>query len=126
MGTHSNNSKVAIVSDIGLYPVNFYPDQLYAEFKKTELFAELNPNNQVFRSIRKLLIQLEFDKENIDTLNWNPLSDIIKPGNTVLLKPNLVKHESNRKETTYTNKISWRPKFPNNITYMNQIKQFHF
>jgi len=101
-----DNSKVAIVGEIGLYPKNYHPDQLYEEFNIPGLFAKVNPNNRVFKSIRELFLQLELDKDNINTVDWNPLADIIKPGNTVLLKPNLVLHKSKRKETTLTELIT--------------------
>ena len=106
MDAQVNNSKVAIVGEIESYPVNFHPDQLYAEFIENKLFTKFNPDNHVFSSIRKLLMQMDLDKDNIETANWNPFSDIIKPGDTVLLKPNLVKHESSRKETTLTELIT--------------------
>ncbi len=38
-------------------------------------------------------ILLGLDKENIETPDWNPLGHIIKPGNTVFIKPNFVDHK---------------------------------
>jgi len=48
--------------------------------------------NEVYSSLRRLLKLLDLDAENFNTKRWNPLGSIIRPGETVLLKPNLVKH----------------------------------
>ena len=43
--------------------------------------------------VRELLKRLRLDNGNIGTPRWNPFKDIVKPGSTVLIKPNLVTHE---------------------------------
>jgi len=58
--------------------------------------------NDIYRMIREMFINSNMDHQNYNSPNWNPLGEYIKPGNTVLLKPNLVMHrnptEKNDKE----------------------------
>lgn len=42
--------------------------------------------------MRQLLRLLRLDTENFGTENWNPFGSFISPGQTVLLKPNFVRH----------------------------------
>lgn len=66
-----------------------YPDKLYNELNIK--FDKISKNNTIFRMVRNSFKMLEMDKENFETSNWNPLGEnLIKPGNTVLIKPNLV------------------------------------
>lgn len=51
-------------------------------YKKSELES----------AIRQLFLALKFDQANQDKESWNPLSEIIAKGDTVLLKPNWVTH----------------------------------
>ena len=49
-------------------------------------------------NIKEILIDLfksaNLDNRNFDSPNWNPLGEIIKPGDCVLIKPNWVLHEN--------------------------------
>lgn len=63
-------------------PSNHYPEYMLNGVSDVE--------NHVYEAVRKSFILLGLDKENIGTPNWNPLGGTIKPGDTVLLKPNLV------------------------------------
>lgn len=81
--------------DIAEYPKNnpsFNPDQVYPEYPFCENVSD-SPN-QVYQMIRSLFISMKLDCENIGKATWNPLGEFIKQGNTVLIKPNLVKHEN--------------------------------
>ncbi len=64
------------------------PDTLYPEnpFEKTNI----NGSNCIYSAIRESFMQLGYDKQNIGKKEWNPLQKFIQPGNTVLIKPNLV------------------------------------
>lgn len=53
----------------------------------------LNDQN-VMRLVSESLYLLGLDVENYDSPNWNPLVELIKPGQRVLLKPNLVMHNN--------------------------------
>jgi uncharacterized protein (DUF362 family) len=46
--------------------------------------------NYVYEALRKLFYILGYDLRNYGTENWNPLGEIIKPGMTVVVKPNFV------------------------------------
>lgn len=47
--------------------------------------------NYVYSAVRSLFAELGYDKDNFDTPNWNPLGFLVKPGMTVVLKPNFVR-----------------------------------
>lgn len=77
------------------YPEDIYarPDTRYPEYPFPK-FGLSNESNAVYEMIRNTFIELKLDKDNLGTSSWNPLGDYIKKGDTVLLKPNLVKHEN--------------------------------
>ena len=72
-----------------IYPKNppFHPSEPYPE----RVFNELSKNkNNVYRSIRNVLYLMGLDKNNWGNKNWNPFKNIIRPGNRIVIKPNLV------------------------------------
>lgn len=85
---------VAFVECIPQYSKNgpFSPDEFFPEypFDQSTLSSEPNP---VYRGIRQALRLLGLDDEHYGTPVWNPLGEIIKPGDTVVLKPNWVYHQ---------------------------------
>ncbi|MBK8251382.1 MAG: DUF362 domain-containing protein [Polyangiaceae bacterium] len=46
--------------------------------------------NPVYAAVIELFQTLGLDKERVGKDNWNPLGDIIRPGDRVIIKPNLV------------------------------------
>jgi uncharacterized protein (DUF362 family) len=62
----------------------FNPSENYPEYP----FQNISKKNNVYDSIRKILLMLGMDKENFGKSSWNPLGEIIKPGDNVLIKPN--------------------------------------
>lgn len=48
----------------------------------------------VYSMVRESLHLLRLDRSQYGKENWNPLGEFIAPGNTVLVKPNLVHHEN--------------------------------
>jgi len=78
---------------------------------KISIIKENNINysskKEIFQMVENCFKLLELDKKNINNSNWNPLGDdLIKPGNTVLIKPNLVLEENQGgfgEECLYTN-----------------------
>ena len=79
-----------------------YPD---APFNPSEKFPEIDirsvdqsQNNEVFKLLRQSFIELKLDLLNVGKSSWNPLGEIINPGDCVLLKPNFVlsKHPKNK------------------------------
>ena len=73
------------------YPLEspFSPSVEYPEYP---FDTKSDKENLVYESIRKLFINKGLDSENIGKKSWNPLKVYVRPGNTVLLKPNLVNH----------------------------------
>lgn len=66
----------------------FDPPEKYPELNA----SGINEENQIFEGVRTLFRMLKLDEANFGTSNWNPFKDIIKPGMTVFLKPNTVRH----------------------------------
>lgn len=65
----------------------FNPPQIFPE---TPVETENDAANEVYSSLRQLFKLLEYDPENYGTAEWNPLGWLIKPGETVFLKPNMI------------------------------------
>lgn len=70
-------------------PEEFYPEYPYDDFYLT---GEQDNKNEIYEAIRNLFVMLQLDSQNIGKQGWNPLGEYVQPGQTVLLKPNLVSH----------------------------------
>lgn len=66
----------------------FHPDAAYAEAPFPDVSTLANP---AYEAVRRAMAVAGWDRGHFGTPSWNPLGRWIKPGNTVLLKPNLVK-----------------------------------
>ena len=78
-----------------LYPKCFRPGKKYPEYR----FGELSDTeNNVYEAVRECFHIMGLDDGNYNTVKWNPLKDYVKPGNTVLIKPNLVMDVNFNKE----------------------------
>ncbi len=65
----------------------FRPGERYPEYS----FEELAPGkNEVYDSVRQALHLLKLDEEHYGTAAWDPLGQIVRSGDCVLVKPNLV------------------------------------
>ncbi len=88
-------TRVSIVWARGGYPDTppFNPDTAYPEYR-----GEVGPqgSNPVYDAVRTALRDLGFDRDRVDTREWNPLGHIVGPGDRVVVKPNLVTHEYRR------------------------------
>lgn len=71
---------------------NFSPSICYPEYKFPNEISK--SENMVYNMIRECLYQMGLDKENFGKNNWNPLKEVITPGDVVLLKPNMVLDEN--------------------------------
>ncbi len=80
--------------DPGLtYPAApFDPPRDYPEFGERP--SRLDPANGVYAAVRELLLASGLDAPRARTPNWNPMRGLVKDGDLVLIKPNLVLHES--------------------------------
>lgn len=74
-----------------------HPEKAYPEYP----FDALSEENLIYDSIRDMFIRIGYDKENVGRPSWNPLVDFIRPGQHVLIKPNLVFHQSHKKGEDY-------------------------
>jgi len=69
----------------------FSPHHAWPEypFDAATTSGEPNPG---YEAVREALALLRLDAGRMGTPKWNPLGDIVGPGDTVVLKPNLVRH----------------------------------
>lgn len=66
----------------------FHPDSKYPEYPFGNCISK-SPN-YAYEAVRKSLQLLRLDEENFGSANWNPLKNTVKPGMTVVIKPNWV------------------------------------
>jgi len=67
----------------------FQPSQEFPEYPFQDILSE--SNNAAYSQVRNALHFLVLDKSNFGQTTWNPLGDLIEPGDYVLLKPNLIR-----------------------------------
>ena len=85
-----NNQIVFSCSEHYVYPSKTYgfrPSEKYPEYPFEEIAEE---SNYAYELFREALVLGEYDRNNYGTDHWNPLKDFVHPGDTVLIKPNLV------------------------------------
>jgi|SRR5579864_1525206 len=70
----------------------FDPPALLPEFARTNI-RRVDATNEVYAAVRNMLALLRLDERNFGTPEWNPLGAYIRPGDKVVIKPNLVLHE---------------------------------
>ena len=83
---------VAISTGYGCYPSRppYSPSTSYPEYAfGCETLAE--ETNHAYEGVRDALRLLRLDAEHDGQRKWNPLGQIIRPGETVVLKPNFVR-----------------------------------
>src|SRR5512143_619747 len=86
---------VGFVRDPGAvrYPEEppFHPSERYPEYP----FEAISDRpNHAYAMVRELFRTMGLDRERFGTPSWNPLGELIKPGQRVVLKPNLVSHRN--------------------------------
>lgn len=65
------------------------PDEAFPEFSHLAASSQSNP---VFALVRGVLQDMGLDAERMETPDWNPLGDLVKPGGKIVVKPNWVLH----------------------------------
>src|SRR2546428_2917218 len=80
------------------YPCSppYHPETVYPEFLGLGGLVSDSAPNRVFAGVRELFHALGLDRVRSETEHWNPLGEFISPGSKVVIKPNLVLHESAR------------------------------
>lgn len=71
----------------------FHPGTRHSELPFPEIASE---PNAAYDAVRDALIAAGLDATRAGTGSWNPLGEIVRPGDTVVLKPNLVKEDHPR------------------------------
>ena len=69
----------------------FSPPEIYPELKKLDYKIKPNPKNKIYEKVRETLAGLGLDKKNYGKTNWNPLKELVKQGDHIVIKPNLVR-----------------------------------
>jgi len=89
------NEVTAYRTAVAEYPTDtpFHPDSIYPEY---EFGSACGRRNAVYAAVRDCFIVAGLDAAHVGKANWNPLATLIEPGETVLLKPNLVKEKHPR------------------------------
>jgi uncharacterized protein (DUF362 family) len=86
-----DNMKVSIIKDEGLEycrDAPYHPQERYPEYR----FDGTSAENKCYAQVRELFHTLGMDEENYGKDTWNPLGEVIKPGMSVFIKPNFVRH----------------------------------
>jgi len=93
--------KVSIIKTDNTYYPNkkpYHPPKLFPELKDIfNSYISTDPDNKTYEKVRDSFFSLGFDKENFEKVNWNPFGWLIKPDETVFIKPNMIsqKHRLN-------------------------------
>jgi uncharacterized protein (DUF362 family) len=93
-----NPRTVAVIKqELAAYPRSseMNPPSRYPE---TPIRSEPDPSNHVYASVRRLFCLLEYDRDNYGRPAWNPLGWLVKPGDTVFIKPNMIAHKHARSD----------------------------
>ena len=75
----------------------FSPDEFFPEYPGDKRSIS-RQRNDVYRMVRECLRLSKYDGRNYGSSKWNPLGEIIKPGDTVLIKPNWVENKNKNKD----------------------------
>lgn len=90
LGSKANETAIAWGPDRYDADPPFSPGEAWPEHAAVS--KDIGPRpNEVYSTVRESLRLLGLDQENYGTAEWNPLSAFIKPGDTVVLKPNFVR-----------------------------------
>ena len=83
-----NEKKVFILkTELSTYPdPPFNPPDKYPEFE----IDVIDKENIIYALVRATLYGLGMDRGNYGTPNWDPFGELVRPGDKVVLKPNLV------------------------------------
>ncbi len=71
-------------------PLPYHPPERYPELGF--LPGDTEPRNRIYAGVRRMLRGLGYDAARFGTPDWSPLSDLVTPGGSVVLKPNFVRH----------------------------------
>src|SRR5262245_20663138 len=93
-----DESKVGYARDPN---VNYYCSPPYSPLEHVPEYpfsANQLADNKVYGIVREAFHNLGLDSLNYGTSQWNPLGKVLSPGDRVVVKPNLVNHQSERND----------------------------
>lgn len=92
--TSVNARRVALARVQPAYPraAPYHPAESYPEYPFGR--AVSSQPNPVYQAVRCAWADLGLDSEHFGKKEWNPLSDVIRPGDRVVIKPNWVLHRN--------------------------------
>jgi uncharacterized protein (DUF362 family) len=70
----------------------FSPGEDYPEYPFQD--AGAHGANLPYEAVRQFFVLAGFDAQNFGRVEWNPLGELVHPGDTVAIKPNLVLHHN--------------------------------
>lgn len=80
-------------------PLPYHPPERYPELGFLDGSTE--PRNRIYAALRDLLRAMGYDAARFGSPEWSPLSDLVQPGGTVVLKPNYVRHFNERPDGAF-------------------------
>ena len=89
--TSGSRPRVCIVdTQCASYPrtAPYHPSQPYPEYPFSGVLA--SEANLAYDAVRRALAELGYDAAHFGSASWNPLGEIIRPGMTIVIKPNFV------------------------------------
>jgi uncharacterized protein (DUF362 family) len=100
-----NNPQVAVCVQKDCFYSDAPPHNAPADYPDYQFRNSNDCKNQVYESVSNCLYFLGLDAENFGKTSWNPLGSTIKPGETVVIKPNMIAHShkySDERESVIT------------------------
>lgn len=87
-----NEDSVGVCYTDPAYPDTppFDPSERYPEYP--DGFSISRRRNAVYDAVRTCFFRNGLDAENYGTASWNPLGNLVRKGDSVIIKPNWVKH----------------------------------
>lgn len=85
-------AEVGVAGGLNGYPTTppYSPGEAYPEYPFEPRLVSAEPN-PAYAGVRQALRLLGLDEAHFGTPQWNPLGEVVQPGQTVVLKPNLVR-----------------------------------
>jgi len=85
-----SNLNVSVHHDFALEYPNEPPYSPHIRYPEYLFDDTCSSENGVYDAVRNALFLLGLDKDRFNSPQWNPLREIIKPGNRIVIKPNFV------------------------------------
>jgi uncharacterized protein (DUF362 family) len=95
-GPEGAGNRVAVAACEARYPADppFHPSARHPETP----FPDVGAANPVYEAVRSALHLLGLDAEAFGSPSWNPFHRLVRPGDTVLLKPNWIRQGHPRRD----------------------------